>query len=246
MTGFPLAQQRRLLDIQELDTRADVLDQRWRAHPGVEALRELTARSHEAEADLEPAEQGVADGRARVRDAEREAEQIRAHQARDQKRLDAGTVSSPRELQSLQHEIATLQQKLDDVETRELEAMEELDGAELGLAQVRASLATIASSREEHEHELTSARVAIDADREAVAAERASIVAELPDGLVERYERSRANHGGVGVGALRHGRCEGCRLALTPADRARLSAAPEDELVQCEECGRLLVRVEDA
>lgn len=76
--------------------------------------------------------------------------------------------------------------------------------------------------------------------------ERAAIVADLPDDLVARYERSRAQHGGVGVGELRHGRCEGCRLALTPADKARLSAAAEDELLRCEECGRLLVRGEDA
>lgn len=245
MTGFPLSQQRRLLDVQELDTRADTLDQRWRTHPAVQALAELTARGDEVGSDLEPAEQGVADARARVRDAEREAEQIRAHQVRDQKRLDAGTVSSPRELESLQHEIATLAQKLDGVETVELEAMEDLDGAESRLAEVRASIATIAASRAQHDEELTSARAAIDAERETVAAKRTSLVAELPDELVARYERSRVQHGGVGVGALRHGRCEGCRLVLTPADRARLSAAAEDELLQCEECGRLLVRVED-
>jgi predicted nucleic acid-binding Zn-ribbon protein len=49
-----------------------------------------------------------------------------------------------------------------------------------------------------------------------------------------------------GVAALRHGRCEGCRLNLTPAALGAAREAPEDALLTCEECGRLLVRVEEA
>jgi len=245
MSGFPAEEQRRLLDLQALDSRGDVLDQRWRAHPAVKAVIDLSERAEALAEQRAAAEQAVADLRSRVRAAEREAEEIRAKQAKDRTRLDTGAVSSPRELESLQHEIATLQTKLDGVETTELEAMEELDEAESALAEVVSSLDSVTTERERHEAELAQARSQIDVEREAVAADRAEVLADISEALVMQYERVRTQHGGVGVGALRHGRCEGCRLTLTPADLARMHSAPPDELIRCEECGRLLVRVED-
>lgn len=246
MTGFPIALQRRLLDVQALDSKVDALNAQWQKHPAVAVLQDLTGRAQDLARQIGETEKNLADVTAQVRAAEREAEQIRSHQARDRRRLDAGQVSSPRELESLQHQIATLQEKLDEVETTELEAMEAQDAAESEAARVRSEAEAVDRSRQEAEHELDQARAAIATERDSLAAERAAIVADLPDGLVARYDRSRAQYGGVGVGALRHGRCEGCRLALTPADMARVSAAAEDALLRCEECGRLLVRVEDA
>jgi predicted nucleic acid-binding Zn-ribbon protein len=245
MSGFSPQQQHRLLDLQAVDSRGDALDQQWRSHPAVQAIIDLTARLDELTAELASAEQVATDVRARVRSAERDADGIKARQQKDRMRLDAGQVSSPRELESLQHEIATLQSRLDDVETIELEAMEELDEAESALATVRTDLAAVTAERARHEAELAEARSTIDAEREALAADRAEVVADISDDLLARYDRARRQHGGVGVGALRNGRCEGCRLALTAADLARAKTAPPDELLRCEECGRLLVRVED-
>jgi uncharacterized protein len=245
MNGFPPEQQRRLLDLQDIDSRGDVLDQQWRSHPAVQALIDLGERAEGLQAALAAAEQAVDDAQARVRASEREADDIKRRQDKDRTRLDAGNVSSPRELEKLQHEIATLQTKLDEVETVELEAMEDLDTAQEQAGAVRSDLAAVTSEREQRESDLASARAAIDVERESLAADRAEVLADLDEALVARYERARGQHGGVGVGALRHGRCEGCRLSLTPADLARVRTAPPDELLFCEECGRLLVRVED-
>lgn len=245
MAGFPLDEQRRLLDLQALDSRSDALDQQWRTHPAVQSLIDLAERAQELEERKAAADEAVAAIRARVRSAEREADEIRAKQAKDQKRLDDGAVSSPRELESLQHEIATLQTRLDGVETVELEAMEELDGADAALAEVVAELAGVTDQQAAQQQQLDEARSGIDVEREALAADRREVMTGLSEGLLKLYERSRSAHGGVGVGALRHGRCEGCRLTLTPADLARFDVAPSDEVLRCEECGRLLVRVDD-
>jgi predicted nucleic acid-binding Zn-ribbon protein len=246
VTGFPAAAQRRLLDLQAADSRLDLLDQRWRGHPALAALDELDRREAELVSE-EAVHAGAADlARSAVRTSEREAEQVRAHQQRDQKRLDAGSVSSPRELEGLQHEIATLQVKLEAIEDTELEAMEQLEQAEGLLAAVAASRVELAGQREQQLRELDEARAAIDAERVGLRVDREALLGELPAALLERYERSRARHGGVGVAALRHGRCEGCRLNLTPAALGEARAAPEDALLTCEECGRLLVRVEEA
>ena len=245
MSGFPPEQQRRLLDLQGIDSRSDVLDQQWRNHPAVQALADLDWRTASLTDALATAQQAVDEATSRVRTSEREADDIKRRQAKDQARLDAGNVSSPRELEQLQHEIATLQAKLDDVETDELEAMEELDTAQERADSVRSDLEEVTVERQQREAELASARAEIEVEREALTADRGEVLADLDDALVARYERARAQHGGVGVGALRHGQCEGCRLSLTPADLARVRAAPPEELLFCEECGRLLVRVDD-
>lgn len=246
MTGFPLSMQRHLLDLQDLDSRADGLQQQRHSHPAVAALADLRARAAELEDQRQGASQAVQAARAAVRAAEGEAEAILSRQQRDQTRLDAGAVSSPRELESLQHEIATLQEKLSAVEDGELEAMQTLEDAEIALAAVSADLDAVTSSREQHESDLAHLRAAIDEELATLASTRADLVEQLSPRLVERYERSRGQHSGVGAAALRHGRCEGCQLMLTPVDLARVAAAPEDEVLHCEECGRLLIRVEDA
>ena len=77
-------------------------------------------------------------------------------------------------------------------------------------------------------------------------AERAEIFAGLPGDLIGLYEKLRADHDGVGVAPLFRGRCEGCRIQLTPTDIARIRTAPPDEVLRCEECRRILVRTPDS
>lgn len=48
---------------------------------------------------------------------------------------------------------------------------------------------------------------------------------------------------GIGAALLRGSRCEGCHLSLSPVDVHRIKSAPDDEVVRCEECLRILVRL---
>jgi hypothetical protein len=75
---------------------------------------------------------------------------------------------------------------------------------------------------------------------------RASVVAGLPDDLLALYDRVRAQSGGLGAAPLRRGQCLGCRVQLSTVDLNAIRAAAPDEVVRCEECRRILVRVEDS
>jgi len=50
----------------------------------------------------------------------------------------------------------------------------------------------------------------------------------------------------MGAAPLLRGQCQGCRLTLPPNDLATFRAAPEDEVLRCEECRRILVRRPDS
>lgn len=56
----------------------------------------------------------------------------------------------------------------------------------------------------------------------------------------------RNSHDGFGAAELQHGRCSGCRLDANAADLRAYAAAPADQVIRCEECGRILVRTENS
>jgi predicted nucleic acid-binding Zn-ribbon protein len=51
-----------------------------------------------------------------------------------------------------------------------------------------------------------------------------------------------ASRGGVGAAELRQRRCTGCQLEINAAELREFAAAAEDEVLRCEECGRILIR----
>ena len=71
---------------------------------------------------------------------------------------------------------------------------------------------------------------------------RDELVSELDADLVALYERQRAR-GGAGAGPLQGRRCGACRIEIDKGELARISAAADDDVLRCPECGAILLRV---
>ena len=69
--------------------------------------------------------------------------------------------------------------------------------------------------------------------------QRETTAAAIPDELLKRYERVRANKGGIAVATVRKERCSGC-LSPIPAQRI-VEVDRQDRLYLCEACGRILI-----
>jgi predicted nucleic acid-binding Zn-ribbon protein len=238
--------QQRLLDVQALDTRLDQLAHRRRTLPEHAALAELETelgvlRDQQVEAETEQS-----DLARELKKAEGDVDQVRARAERDQKRLDAGQVSSPKELESLQHEIATLGNRQGDLEEVVLEIMERLESSqsrssELAAQQeaAQARVAALTASRDTTTGE-------IDAETANLQAQRATQAGSLAEDLVALYEKIREQQGGVGAAELRQRRCGGCRLELNNVEINELRDADPDEVMRCDECRRILVRTAES
>ncbi|HET7327512.1 MAG TPA: C4-type zinc ribbon domain-containing protein [Nocardioidaceae bacterium] len=124
--------------------------------------------------------------------------------------------------------------------------MERLESAEAEHAQMRELADDLDAQVADHTRRRDEAFAEIDADTEQTKAARDKLAAELPDDLLALYERLRASHSGVGAAELAHKRCGGCRLELNPSDLRDIGNAAADDVVRCEECGRILVRTGDA
>ncbi len=241
MPSAPAADQLRLLDVQDLDLRAQQARHRREHLPVLAELGELTARL----ADLDEARVASAtrasDLRRAVQKAEDDVEAVRTRAQRDNARLASGQ-GTPKDLQALQGELEVLARRQSALEDVELEAMEALEQAESEHASAAEQVDAITTQIARLTVERDAAWAEIDAELDEITAARAEAVAGLDAGLLSAYERLRDSHGGIGAAALSGGQCLGCRMSLNPADLRDIEAKPDDAVVRCEECGRILVR----
>ncbi|HEU0130100.1 MAG TPA: C4-type zinc ribbon domain-containing protein [Mycobacteriales bacterium] len=242
----PPAAQLRLLDLQELDTALDRLAHRRRTLPELAAIEAAEARLTELRDAVIGAETELSDADREQRKVENDVDLVRTRMTRDQQRLDSGNVSSAKELENLQHELGTLAKRQADLEEVVLEHMERREEIESRLTALQAERARVTADLEGAGARRDAAFAEIDAEAAARSTERSSVAAELPADLLALYEKVRASSGGQGAAALHRGQCQGCHLSLPPNDLAAFRAAPEDEVLRCEECRRILVRRPDS
>jgi hypothetical protein len=237
--------QLRLLELAALDAELTRLGIRRKALPEVAEVERIDARDAELRDAIVAAQTSEKDLAREQAKAEADVEQVRNRAVRDRERLDAGKVSSPRELESLQSEITSLVHRQAELEDIELEVMERREAAQKTAESLSAERAELAASRETVVARRDEQLGDLGVQYEQAKGKRAEAAAGMPDDLMTLYERMRAQHG-VGAAALRGGRCEGCHLTLNTVDLNRIRAAAADEVLRCEECRRILVRTAES
>lgn len=244
MKAEPRAQLR-LLDLQKLDSTLQQLE-RQRTHlPVLARLTDLAQQRSAAGDYLVRAQTAHSDVQRELAKSEADVQLVRDRAARDQARLDAGT-GSPKDLQALQHELVSLARRQGDLEEIELEVMERAERADEIVAEASAAVdaldAEIAAATKERDEALA----ALGAQVADVGAPRPRYVEELPADLLGLYEKLRGDKGGVGAAMLHARRCLGCQLEVNAAELTAIRAAAADEVLRCEECGRILVRTPES
>jgi predicted nucleic acid-binding Zn-ribbon protein len=180
-----------------------------------------------------------------VAKAEADVQLVRDRAARDQSRLDSGT-GSAKDLQAIQHELASLVRRQSELEDVEIEVMERAEDAESAVSQLNAEHATLAAQVTAATEARDAALADLEFEAKKVAAPRADIVAGVGEELVTLYEKIRVQSGGLAAAPLRQRRCGGCQLELNNVEMNRIKAAPDDEVLRCEECRRILVRTAES
>jgi uncharacterized protein len=235
--------QRRLLDLQAIDTALTQLAHRRRTLPELAEIETITREISALEADRARAQVAVDDLDRDIARFERDIDQVRTRKDRDKARLDGG--GALREIEGLQHELATLNRRQSELEDAELELMEQRETADQELNAVKQRLAGASERRAAAERRRDEAYAEIGKEQEFRTGARAPLAADLPADLVGLYDKIRAETG-LGAALVRSGRCGGCRIELYGADLSRVKTAPADEVVRCEECRRIMVRTAES
>ena len=237
------AQQKELLRLQEKDNRLTQIAHSVKNLSHDKQLAELKPQDDQLRARLVEATGRVEDAKAEQARFESDLAVVAQRLQRDAERLQ--TSSSPKDVEALEAEIASLQRRRSTLEDAELEVMERLEQAEAELAGIRGEQEQLQASVDT----LNAARVRdvayLEREREDAEADRMVVAQGIDEELLALYDRQRARFG-IGAAAVRGGVNLGSNLTLAPNDREAVRNAAPDEVIIDGESGAILVRDENS
>jgi predicted nucleic acid-binding Zn-ribbon protein len=222
-----------LLRYQNLDLRAQALaaeieqiESRLRSDSELEDLLAQQEAAHSRKQELE----------LRLRDTEREVEGHRVRLRGRQSELMSGRVRNPTELMQMSSEVDHMRDRLRTEEDAELELMEQLEAAEAERTRLDEAIAAVRARLEAAAPGLRDRVQMAGSELAAVEAERDAVWSEVPAAYQHAYRRVRAR---PAVAQVVGNACGACHVSVTSSQAQQLRRG--DQIVQCENCGRLLV-----
>ena len=233
--------QRSILDIQGFDFATGTLANKIKTLPETLELSTTIIKSNNARDLRIAAQTELSDVKRELLRAEADVEQIVTRITRDEARLSGGS-ASPKELEQLQHEVVSLNARRSELEEVELEIMMRVEAINTRISDLENEEKTLAAEILDLEIRKENALAALNNEIESIAKERSETIASVEKALVDLYEKIRSSNG-TGAASLVGGQCKGCNLPVNTVELGRIAALAEDEVVRCEECRCILVRV---
>jgi len=232
--------QRRLVDLADLDLRLAGLEHRRRTLPEQEELDRL-------EAERRSATESAARARIHAEDLDRataklrsDLQAVRTRREKDSELLAVGGVSD-RQATELEYELGSLGRRQEALEAELAELDERREAVETDVRHSGATITDLDSRLMVMRSERDSALADLEDAVTATTEERARCAESVPADLLDLYGRS-AEGSGVGAAVLGGGRCSGCAMDLDRRTVAAFHDAPADEVLTCPECGVIVVR----
>jgi predicted nucleic acid-binding Zn-ribbon protein len=235
-----VAQQRSLLEVAELDAELTRIAHRARHLPERQDYARKQTDQLAANDRLGVLQIALEDLDAQISRFESEIDAVRERGERDRSLLHS--VADAKQLTDLQHELETLQRRQSSLEDSLLEVMERHEELQAQHTAALAAIEVLQADLAGAKQALDGALAEIDDTRRQRSSRREELTAALDPELVALYERQRAG-GGAGAGPLQGRRCGACRLEIDRGELSRISAAADDDVLRCPECGAILLRV---
>lgn len=235
-------QQSLILELQLLDNEIMQSNTKLKSLPEKEQLLHIEKRVTTANDELAVVKSEADQIALELRRGEVDVETVTDRIKKDEARLSSGN-ATPKELEQLQHEVATLKKRQESLEEIELEIMIRNDAVTARSNTLNTDLASLQTLKDEISARL---QIATDEINKVITDKntaRTLVAGKVEKALLDLYEKIRTNGGGVGAAALIGNKCNGCNLAINAVEMERIKSLAKDELLRCEECRRILVRI---
>ena len=143
----------------------------------------------------------------------------------------------------MQHEIARMEQLLEELDEQQLEIMGRLEQAEQAKEAMVTESAAIMDDVAATKVEFGKETADLDNELREVGAAAEALRGELPPALVNEYERAWARNGALAVLEFRDGDIVGGLADLSPSELDQIRKAPADQLYWTEDDQQIVVRV---
>ena len=231
-----------LLDLQALDVETRQLNHRRAALEQRAKLDDALAEQARRQGEIDTVAAARLEVSNRQKKAEAEAQIVSDKADVDESKLYGGEVTGLKDLEALQHEIAMLRERQGSFEDVALEAMmdaEELQDRVAALERARTSIDEVITGLR---REIAEAEAEIDAQLADVAAKRVEVTAAVAPELVAEYERREPAFGASTVVRFDGSNCTGCPSSMPAMEVDRIKHLDGDVPVDCQECGRIVLR----
>ena len=236
------AQQSHILELQFIDSEIMQANTKLKSLPEIEQLLHIDKRITSANEELAQVKAEADQIALELRRGEVDVETVTDRIKKDEARLSSGN-ATPKELEQLQHEIESLKKRQVALEEIELEIMVRAEASSSRVNTLTTDLSSLETLKSEINQRLATATTDINLLILSKTTARNEVVAKIEKPLLDLYEKIRASNGGIGAASLVAGKCNGCNLTINAVEMNRIKALAADELLRCEECRRILVRI---
>lgn len=198
-----------------------------------DTLRELASRLGAVEVVRRPT-------RDQFNEAADTAQTLRQRRSDLERRLQNATVPA-RELNAMHQELEHLAKILNEAEDREVELLLEMEPLDDAATQIKTEAQPLAQRRADLQVAIKQLQSSLDDEIAHLLLTRSETSELVPAKVRARYELALARCGTSGAALFDAGRCDGCRIELSPLDRDRFRAVAPGEFFDCPECGRILL-----
>ena len=231
-----------LLDLQQLDTSLTQLNYRKSHLPEQEQLNDVLRRLNALSSRCAPVLATRAALDARQSSLEGQIHEVDAKIDAANKQLYGGAVTSSRELQALEADVASLKRYRSELEDTEIEVLMEREPVDAEVLLADAEQHRLDAEAAQCRVAVAEAAVAIDKDVTDLSGRRSGLVAMIEPRVLANYDAIRTKNNGVGAARLEHGTCMSCRLKLSAVHLDALRKMAETAMAFCDQCGSILVR----
>jgi len=224
-----------LYRLQQIDLQVDRLQARLHTILVILAddaeLRHLNDQVKADEAHYQAAEQALRQAEQDVQSQHIKIEQI-------QSSLYGGKSHSPKELQDLQNDLASLKRHLVILEDRQIESMIATETATADLDSGLARLLAGQAEQYEKNRGLQLEQATLKSDLERFFVERNATAGAIPPTELALYDQLRQQRRGIAVAVIGDKSCGACGSTLSLAQIQ--SARSSGQMTLCPSCGRIL------
>jgi predicted nucleic acid-binding Zn-ribbon protein len=145
---------------------------------------------------------------------------------------------TPKELQDMQNDVASMKRHLIQLEDNQLNAMIAVEQADNLLQEVQTQFDCEKSSSNKQNKSLEEEQATLQKELQKLYLERSANSVSIPEETLHIYDHLRQERKGIAVAIISDRACSACGSGLTPAQIQATRSS--DQIALCPSCGRIL------
>lgn len=224
-----------LYRLQQIDSRLSKVITRLAA---IQSTLENNADLKAASQKLDAAKLTLLNAEKVLKNAETESAGQRIKLEMAEASLYSGRIQSPKELQDLEKDIASLKRHLGALEDLQLERMISMESCRVERELAQKEFDAVQGKVISENATLQTEQLTLQKEADTLSAQRQAVLPAIDSATLSLYDSLRQKRSGQAVSQVIENACDTCGSSLTPGYAQ--SVRTSNQLVHCPMCGRIL------